>query len=506
MKRKSYISLSLLLALAAAQTPAAATRADHLNTVTSGILRYSASYHNASRQTNVSRTITPVQTDVVDHTSALAQTDASDHSSALAQTDASNHSSALAQTDASDHSSAQPLTDVHDHTSAFARPASASVSSASAIEKLVNPLAGSLKDSEGYADTEVPALSGLSRVQETEAGSAAPAKGGQSTSGKGTAETDDPPATEASTETEASSIPVPQGSGVIGEDAETESDATQTVNDFFQTPDIKGYNDARVSLYDYRMLRDYPLPSLPRDLHTLYDQIRTTVAGYSGTWSVYVENLSTRQALIVGDQPMKSASVMKLFVMAAVYEQIDSGRIERTDEVVSLLHDMISNSSNESANRLLLLLGNGDYAKGVRAVNRYISSHGYSKDTREYNGFEDDAAVVDGSHFNQINAKDIGLLLEHVYSRSFISRNVCNEIEEMMLNQATRYKIPRGLPDDVEVANKTGEMDTVENDAALVFGGRTDFILVILSEDWDSKNTAQEEIQDLAGMVYNYLN
>ena len=321
MKRKSYISISLLLALAAAQTPAAATRADHLNTVTSGILRYSASYHNASRQTNVSRTITPVQTDVADHTSALAQTDASDHSSALAQTDAS-----------------------------------------------------------------------LSRVQETEAGSAAPAKGGQSTSGKGTAETDDPPATEASTETEASSIPVPQGSGVIGEDAETESDATQTINDFFQTPDIKGYNDARVSLYDYRMLRDYPLPSLPRDLHTLYDQIRTTVAGYSGTWSVYVENLSTRQALIVGDQPMKSASVMKLFVMAAVYEQIDSGRIERTDEVVSLLHDMISNSSNESANRLLLLLGNGDYAKGVRAVNRYISSHGYSKDTREYNGFEDDAA------------------------------------------------------------------------------------------------------------------
>ena len=494
MKRKSYISISLLLALAAAQTPAAATRADHLNTVTSGILRYSASYHNASRQTNVSRNITPVQTDVVDHTSALAQTDASDHSSALAQTDASNHSSA------------QPLTDVHDHTSAFARPASASVSSASAIEKLVNPLAGSLKDSEGYAGTEVPALSGLSRVQETEAGSAAPAKGGQSTSGKGTAETDDPPATEASTETEASSIPVPQGSGVIGEDAETESDATQTVNGFFQTPDIKGYNDARVSLYDYRMLRDYPLPSLPRDLHTLYDQIRTTVAGYSGTWSVYVENLSTRQALIVGDQPMKSASVMKLFVMAAVYEQIDSGKIDRTEEVVSLLHDMISNSSNEAANRLLLLLGNGDYAKGIRAVNRYISSHGYSKDTREYNGFEDDAAVVDGSHFNQINAKDIGLLLEHVYSRSFISRNVCNEIEDMMLNQATRYKIPRGLPDDVEVANKTGEMDTVENDAALVFGGRTDFILVVLSEDWDSKNTAQEEIQDLAGMVYNYLN
>lgn len=478
MKRKSYISLSLLLAFAAAQTPAAATRADHLNTVTSGILRYSASGHDTSDKTSVS-----------------AQTGASDQTSAQAQTDASNHTSAQAQTDASNQTSAQAQAG-----------ASVSVSSASDIEKLVNPLAGGLKDSEGYAGTEVPALSGLSQPQETEAGSAGPAKNGKSASGKDTAETDVTPAAEASTETEVPSMPLSQDNGVIGEDAETESDVSQTVKGFFQSPDIDGYNAARVSLYDYRMLRDYPLPSLPRDLHTLYDQIKAAVAGYSGTWSVYVEDLSTRQALIVGDQPMKSASVMKLFVMAAVYEQIDNGEIERTDEVVSLLHDMISNSSNEAANRLLLLLGKGDYAKGIRAVNRYISSHGYSKDTREYNGFEDDAAIVDGSHFNQINAKDIGLLLEHVYSRSFISRNVCNEIEDMMLNQATRYKIPRGLPDDVEVANKTGEMDTVENDAALVFGGRTDFILVVLSEDWDSKNTAQEEIQDLAGMVYNYLN
>ena len=492
MKRKSYISLSLLLALAAAQTPAAATRADHLNTVASGILRYSASGHDTSDQTSVS-----AQTDASDHTSAQAQTDAHNHTSAQAQTDAHNHTSAQAQTDAHNHTSAQT------QSGASARPASASVSSASDIEKLVNPLAGGLKDSDGYAGTEVPTLSGLSQPKETEAG---PEKNGKSASGKDTAETDDTPAAEASTETEAPSMPVPQDNGVIGEDAETESDVSQTVNGFFQSPDINGYNAARVSLYDYRMLRDYPLPSIPRDLHTLYDQIKAAVAGYSGTWSVYVEDLSTRQALIVGDQPMKSASVMKLFVMAAVYEQIDSGKIDRTEEVVSLLHDMISNSSNEAANRLLLLLGNGDYAKGIRAVNRYISSHGYSKDTREYNGFEDDAAVVDGSHFNQINAKDIGLLLEHVYSRSFISRNVCNEIEDMMLNQATRYKIPRGLPDDVEVANKTGEMDTVENDAALVFGGRTDFILVVLSEDWDSKNTAQEEIQDLAGMVYNYLN
>lgn len=290
------------------------------------------------------------------------------------------------------------------------------------------------------------------------------------------------------------------------EDVLTDKGPSHSRHDLFSEPDIDDYNPARVSLYDYRMLREYPLSTLPRDLHALYYLLRDKVAKYDGTWSVYVEDLSTRQALVVGDRKMKSASVMKLFIMAAVYDQIDSGRLDRTDEVVSLLHDMISHSSNEAANRLLKKLGQDDYSRGVKAVNNYISAHGYSAETHEYNGFEDDSAIVDGSHFNQIGAKDVGLLLERVYSRDFISRKVCNEIEDMMLSQETRYKIPKGLPDGVEVANKTGEMDTVENDAALVYGEKTDFILVVLSEDWDSKDKAQENIQEIAGLTYDYLN
>ena len=49
-------------------------------------------------------------------------------------------------------------------------------------------------------------------------------------------------------------------------------------------------------------------------------------------------------------------------------------------------------------------------------------------------------------------------------------------------------------------------MDTVENDCAVVYGSSTDFILVVLSMDWDDKNTAQTEIQKIAGTVYEYLN
>ena len=270
-------------------------------------------------------------------------------------------------------------------------------------------------------------------------------------------------------------------------------------------PQIQNMNSARICLYDYRMLRSYPLAVLPKDMHILYDKIRNTVSSYNGTWSVYIGNLSTGQALIVGDRPMKSASVMKLFIMAAVYDQIDQGNLERTEETVSLLRSMIIDSSNEAANRLLLKLGDGSYAEGVAAVNRFVQLHGYSSGTHEYNGFQDSSSYVDPSHFNQIMAKDIGLLLSRIYYREFISRAVCNEIESMMLDQKTRYKIPKGIPEGILVGNKTGEMDSVQNDAAVIYGRDVDFVIVVLSMDvWD-KDTACQDIQEISRIAYDFF-
>lgn len=50
-----------------------------------------------------------------------------------------------------------------------------------------------------------------------------------------------------------------------------------------------------------------------------------------------------------------------------------------------------------------------------------------------------------------------------------MSRGISNEIEDMLLAQQTRYKIPAGLPEGVLCGNKTGEMDATENDAAIIY-------------------------------------
>lgn len=243
-----------------------------------------------------------------------------------------------------------------------------------------------------------------------------------------------------------------------------------------------------------------------RGLDALEPVLEEQISGYDGDWSVYVKNLSTGEEFVINDRPMKSASVMKLFILGTVYRAFEAGDLERTQETMALVESMITLSDNEASNQLLYLLGNSSYERGIEKVNDFIREYGFSDMTAEFNGFENSATVMDGSHFNQVAAKDCGKLLEDIYRRNWVNRAAANEIEQMLLNQHTRYKIPGGLPEGVLCGNKTGEMSTTENDAAIIYSENCDYILVVLSSDWSSKDQAISRIADLSRIVYEYLN
>ena len=243
-----------------------------------------------------------------------------------------------------------------------------------------------------------------------------------------------------------------------------------------------------------------------KTLQNLKQQLAEQIAGYDGEWSVYCKNLTTEESFVIHDSPMKSASVMKLFIMGTVYTAFENGELSRTDEILELLHNMIVYSDNSASNELLAKLGNGNYADGIAKVDAFIESHEFSNMTVEYNGFNDPATNTSTDHFNQVAAKDCGKLLEDIYRRTWVNRTVSNEMESLLLSQDTRYKIPAGLPEGVLCGNKTGEMDTTENDAAIIYGKDCDYILVVLSSDWDSKDQAISRIAELSRITYQYLN
>lgn len=280
----------------------------------------------------------------------------------------------------------------------------------------------------------------------------------------------------------------------------------------FHIPMLTPYEDTEAMLYlelpERFRLRGYTLPEIKpeKTMTGLEQELAGQLSEYEGEWSVYVKNLSTDEAFVLNDQPMKSASVMKLFIMGTVYKAFECGELERTEEIMSLMNKMISYSDNASSNELLSRLGSGSYADGIEKVNAFIKEYGFSDMTMEYNGFDDSATIMNPEHFNQVTAKDCGKLLEDIYRRIWVSRGVSNEIEDMLLAQQTRYKIPAGLPESVLCGNKTGEMDATENDAAIIYAKDCDYILVVLSNGWSSKDQAIIRIQSVSSLVYDYLN
>ena len=278
-----------------------------------------------------------------------------------------------------------------------------------------------------------------------------------------------------------------------------------------QIDEDRSYADS-IHFRDLLEINRVPGVRFPRPVRTaqlLQHKLESMIDSAEGLWSVYEKDLFSGEEVIVHDRGMKSASVMKLFVMAAVYQAIADGELEKTSEITARISSMISVSSNEDANYLLSLLGHGEYAAGIDKVNQYMYDHGYSRRSHEFNGFQNEATIMDSSHTNRITARDCARLLESVYHREFGSWAVCSEIEKNMLNQQTRYKIPAGISrvsDSTLSGNKTGEMNHVENDVAIVYSPACDYILCVFSSDWENKDAALKRIQDISEEVWRYHN
>ena len=76
------------------------------------------------------------------------------------------------------------------------------------------------------------------------------------------------------------------------------------------------------------------------------------------------------------------------------------------------------------------------------------------------------------------------MLLEQVFRRQFVSEEVSEFIEEVLLLQQINHKICGYLNDAVSVAHKTGEDDDLSNDVGIVFA-KQPFIVCFAGHDTD---------------------
>ena len=244
-------------------------------------------------------------------------------------------------------------------------------------------------------------------------------------------------------------------------------------------------------------------------MDTLVTQIQSQLPGSNGSWSVYICDLSGGSEATINDSPMQAASLIKLFIMGAVYENYDSLSQQYGSATLdSYLTPMITVSDNDAANSLVSCLGSGDSTAGMQKVNSFCQSHGYTNTSMG-------RLLLASNEFgdNYTSAYDCGKFLKEIYqicsgTTQTPSLLHAEEMYSLLKQQQRTNKIPAALPEGVSVANKTGELSDVENDAGILYNaqGGNDLVIVCLSQNLSSPGEAQNTIAQLSRSIYLYYN
>jgi beta-lactamase class A len=276
------------------------------------------------------------------------------------------------------------------------------------------------------------------------------------------------------------------------------------------------------------------LPVGPEDLRARLESIIRRSGAEVG---LAFKDLETGRTFFINEKSvMHAASTMKVGVMIEVFRQAREGRFalddplpvknefrsivdgspyslnvsDDSDESVyqaiggnltirQLVFKMITTSSNLATNILIDLIGPAN-------IGQTLESMGIIG-LKVLRGVEDGKAYEKGLN-NVTDALSMMLALEAIAAGKAGREEDCREMVEVLLQQTFREGIPSGLPTGVRVANKTGQIDRLDHDAAIIYPpspGRKPFVLVILSRGLDDHKAAAKLIASLAGLTYNFF-
>ena len=168
-----------------------------------------------------------------------------------------------------------------------------------------------------------------------------------------------------------------------------------------------------------------------------------------------------QKAQFEGERQLYTASVVKMFYMAALHRQLEDGKITLTKELERGLRDMIVDSSNDATGYILDVLT--DTSSGGELpqkefdlwqfkrnrVNRYFSSMGYTNININQKTFCEDAYGIEqqsrnykGQNRNMLTTNATARLLAEIATRRFINEARSNAMLGIMSRDWEATKDP----------------------------------------------------------------
>ncbi len=231
------------------------------------------------------------------------------------------------------------------------------------------------------------------------------------------------------------------------------------------------------------------------------EAIRDEMERIPGKLGFYYKNLATGTAFGVREnEAFSAASVIKLPLMMHILREAAAGRMDMDEKLIvteadkvpicgaltlftgsveadvrTLCRLMISISDNTATNKLIR-------HATIEGASRGFCEMGLEK-TRLTRCLFDSEASRAGLQ-NVICPREMGMLLEQLYRKEFVSAEVSQEAMGMLLLQQVDHKLNGKICGEVSIAHKTGEDDALSNDVGIVWA-KQPFIICFAGHDTD---------------------
>lgn len=235
----------------------------------------------------------------------------------------------------------------------------------------------------------------------------------------------------------------------------------------------------------------------------LFDDTPAKIAQYLNDGTDYAVYLAfpqkSSEAFIHNSHKMRSASMIKVFIMAATMEKVKNGEVSLDEPLIleefnmvdgagilvgeapgtsfklrDVMELMITYSDNTATNMIIDRIGGEE-------INKYAESHGYTDTFLGRKMMYHVALAGNGENYSSV--RDLGLFFMRLYNNECVGELYDKIMIDILLKQTDTECFPAALPGK-KIAHKTGALDDVYDDGGIIYSKNGDAVLVIMDENF----------------------
>ncbi len=238
---------------------------------------------------------------------------------------------------------------------------------------------------------------------------------------------------------------------------------------------------------------------------TLEERIKAELASYDGTVGIYANDMKGTIIDIRGSEVFETASSIKVFILACLYEEVEHGR-KRLDDMLTcdekfyingsgLLRDLDMGVTLTVKNTAILMIIVSDNIAtnmmidylGMDTINAFIKKTGFLH-TVLHN-------PIDFEKYSQLGSstpEDYGRFYELLIEKKLVSEHASKEMLEILKKQHYNRMLIKDLPqylldsedtgdeELITVASKSGSMNACRIDGGMISTPYGSYVIVIM--------------------------